>query len=306
MKVVMELLLLISNRNSFFIFVMIIVIFSCETMKKGEISIDYYNIGNEFYNDKQYKKAIEMYEKSIKYNPQNSQAILNLILSYQMDKQYDQVEILIKKYYTKKITDFDKKLLLTLGNNYYLMGSYQKALSTYILYVTDYESDPNGYFNIGLCYQKLGDSKNSIGYFLRAYEKDEKFVPTLYNIANYYYSQDEFEESRKFYKKLILIETNNPDLYYRLGLLEKNALQYKEAKDYFDKAINIKKDNPEYYIELAKVYAKGYSDKKLVLETLIKAFEYNYREFDKILSTEEFIVLKETKEFAELIKKYKF
>jgi tetratricopeptide (TPR) repeat protein len=275
-------------------------------MKKNEISVDYYNIGNEFHNNKQYKKAIEMYEKSIKYNPKNNQAILNLVLSYQMDKQYDQVEILIRKHYTKKISDFDKKLLSTLGNNYYLIGSYQKALSTYMLYITDYENEPDGYFNMGLCYQKLGDVKSSISYFTKAYEKNEKFIPALYNIANYHYTQDEFEESRKFYKKLVALETNNPDLYYRLGLLEKNALQYKEAKGYFEKAINITKDNPEYYIELAKIYAKGYSDKKLTLENLNKAFEYEYKEFDKILSSEEFIVLKETKEFAELIKKYKF
>jgi len=305
MKVVMELPLPILNRNSLFIF-LIIILFSCETMKKNEISVDYYNIGNEFYNNKQYKKAAEMYDKSIKYNPKNSQAILNLVLSYQMDKQYDQVEILIRKYYKKEVSDFNKKLLLTFANNYFLIGSYQKALSTYMLYITDYENEPDGYFNMGLCYQKLGDAKSSISYFLKAYEKNEKFVPALYNIANYYYMHDELEESRKFYKKLIAIETNNSNLYYRLGLLEAKALQYKEARDYFNKAISIAKENPEYYIELAKIYSKGYSNKKLVLENLTKAFEYNYKEFDKILSTEEFIVLKETKEFAELIKKYRF
>jgi len=275
-------------------------------MKKDEISVDYYNIGNEFYNNKQYKKAIEMYEKSIKYNPKNNQAISNLVLSYQMNKQYDQVEVLIKKYYKKEVSDFGKKLLLTLGNNYFLIGSYQKALSTYLLYIADYENDPNGYFNMGLCYQKLGDVKSSISYFLKAYEKDEKFIPALYNVASYYYTQNDFEESRKFYKKLVSIETNNSDIYYRLGLLEKNALQYKEARDYFEKAISITKDNTEYYIELAKIYAKGYSDKKLTLENLTKALESGYKEFDKILSSEEFIILKETKEFAELIKKYKF
>ncbi len=299
------LLLLILNRNSFIFILSIILLFSCETMKKSEISVDYYNIGNEFYSKKEYKKAIDMYSKAVKYNEKNSQAILNLILSYQMDKQYDEVELLVKKYYKKEISDFDQKLLLTLGNNYYLIGSYQRALATYSLYVTDYEKDPNGYFNMGLCYQKLGDQNSSISYFLKAYEKDEKFLPALYNIANYYYTKGEFEESRKFYQKLVALETNNADLFYRLGLLENKALQYKEARDYFNKAIAIVKDNPDYYVELAKVYAKGYSDKKQALENLTKAFENKYRDFDKILSAEEFIVLKETREFADLIKKYK-
>ena len=281
------------------------LIFSCVTIKtKNNVAIDFYNLGNNYLEIKDYKNAIESYKKSLEFNPKLKETIFNLVLCYQYIKEYDKVEELIIKNFKKVNNTFTKKMLMLLGNNYYLKKDYEKAIKTYTEYIEIYPEDVNCYFNLGLTYLKLLNNKKAIETFLEAYRKDNKHIPTIYNIGNFYYNNEDYKNSFYYFSLLEELDKKNPDIYYRLGDLEFIMEEYEHSKIHLLKAIELDEENPDYYILLAKVYAKGYKDRKKTLEYLEKAFINGFKDTGYLKTSEEFILLKQFNDYNNLLKKY--
>jgi tetratricopeptide (TPR) repeat protein len=291
----------------FFPIMLIFVIFlaSCITLKtKENVAIDYFNMGNNYFDNKDYAKAASCFEKSIDYNNNFNDAIVNLVISYQKNKDYDKVQQNIIKYFKKVDPKSKKKLQMALGNNFFLSENYEKALSIYNDYKESYPDDANSYFNIGLTYLKLNDEKKALSFFLQSYEKDSKFIPAIYNIASYYYNNKNYKDSYNYFSILEDLDKNNPDIYYKLGLIEYDKEEYQASKKHLSKAIEIKTDIADYYVALAKVYAKGYNDKIKTIENLELAFKNNFKDLVLLQSIKEFKLLYEFKDYKDLLKKY--
>jgi tetratricopeptide (TPR) repeat protein len=293
------------TNNLILIVLSFCIIAGCASIKtKSEVAGDYFNLGNEYYSMKNYKKAIEEFEKSLEYNKSFQDAKINLIISYQLDGQYDKSEKLIIDNYKALNTDFNKKLLLLLGNNYFYKQNYDKAVKTFNLYIESTPGKPEGYFNLGLTYQKLNDNDNTIKYFLLAYNADGKFIPVVSNLASYYYDRKKYDDSLVYYRILVELDKANPDVYYKLGLLEMQKEEYEISRDSFNKAIELDQKNPEYYLSLAKVYAKAFNNKAKTISYIEKALILGYKDFNSLKAQPEFLILNEYADFKDLIRRY--
>ncbi len=282
-----------------------IILFSCASLKTIEtLGNDYFNVANEYFILKNYKKAIEFYEKALSYNKNIKEAKLNLILSYQNNKEFEKAENLIKKEYKEKVDDFNKKLLLLLGNNYYLQEKYNIAVKIYKAYTELYSDDINGFFNLSLTYLKLGNEEDFLKSLLECYRLNSKFIPALFNIGDYYFNKNDFNNALKYYKELAEIEKNNPEVYYKISFIQFNKEEFDDAKVNILQAIKLDEKNKNYHILLARIYAKGYKDKKNTLASLENAFQNGFNDLSYINSQTEFNILKEFKEYLELLKKY--
>jgi tetratricopeptide (TPR) repeat protein len=294
------------------IFILLSVTFtamSCVTIKtQRTVAIDYYNLGNEYFTLGKYKEASDAYSESLNYDDKNAKAILNLILSYQKQNNHTDAEKLIIKEYNRRFSGVDKEqLLILLGNNYFHKKEFELAEKTFLLFTDTYPSNERGWFNLGLTYLKLGNSEKALENFLNSYKKKNNFAPAIYNIASYYYGIEDIKQSLFFYKKLSSLSEakDDPEVYYRLGLIEFKRKEFELARDRISQAIAKDNTNPDYYIALARVYAEGYKNKNKSLENLEKAFENNYKDFSNLNAIEEFKILKNYQEYEDLIEKYK-
>lgn len=298
--------ILINVSKFISIILLIFILFSCVSLKtKKNVAIDYYNLGNDYMGLKKYKEAIVSFNRSLEYNPSSIDTILNLIISYQLNKEYSKVEKNIIKYYKKGNLEHNKKMLMLLGNNFYLQGKYNQSIKTYNEYITSYPNDVNAYFNIGLTYTKLSDYVNSLSYFLLAAEKsNNKHIPSLYNIADYYFRNEDFDNSFFYFSILEKLDNKNPDIFYRLAILEYKNEEYESARVHLDQAIKLDKKNKDYHLEIAKVYSKGYKNRLKTLEHLEKAFTNGFKDLKYLNSISEFKLLNEFDEYKKLLKKY--
>jgi len=287
------------------IFLIFLILFSCSTIKTNKnVAIEYFELGNEYYNLAKYDKAVTYFSKSLEYNSNNYDTIINLILSYQKLNKYDNAENIIYKNYKKTISDFSNKLLLLLGNNFYLQGKYNLALKTYEEYLNINKTDSNCLFNIGLSYLKLDEPDNAINYLLKAYDNKNDHIPSIYNIAEYYHSKKDYQKSINFFLLLEKLDSNNSDVFYRLGDLEYLLEEYELSKKHILQAIKLNSKVNSYYILLAKVYSKGYNDRVKTIESLEYAFKNNYTNLSELKTYSEFNLLFEYEEFKKLLKTY--
>jgi tetratricopeptide (TPR) repeat protein len=289
-----------------FLIILLFILFSgCTSIKtKEEVSGDFFNLGNEYFSLKNYKKAIESYNKALSYNSNFNQCVINLVLSYQMDKQYDKAEDLIIKRYKPLSDDYYKKLLILFGNNYFYIENYDKSLRTFQVYIESYPDEAIGYFNLGQIYLKLSDENNALKYFLEAFNKDKKFIPVIFNLANFYFEKHDYESSVGYLKLLIDLDKDNPAVYFKIGIIEYQIEEYEIARTNFNKAILLEPKNPDYYLALAKVYAKGFNNKAKAYENIEKALVNDYQDIKSIREQKEFSILLEYSDFKDLLRKY--
>ncbi len=293
-------------KKIFFLLLLISIIsFSCVSIKiRRQVAIDYYNLGNKYLVLKDYSNAILFFEKSLEYDSQAIETILNLIISYQLNTQYVKVEELIVKYYKKVKYEYSQKLLLILGNNFFYQKKYNQAIKTYDEYLLINSNDANCYFNMGLTYLNLLDEEKALFYFLEAYKKDNKHIPAIYDIAEYYFKYKDFENSIYYYSLLTELDAKNSDAFYKLGLSEYQVGEFDKARDHLLKAIEIDNKKNDYYILLAKIYSKGYKNKTKTIEYLVKAFKNDFKDLKYLKNIEEFKLLFEFEEFKQILKEY--
>ena len=283
----------------------IFVLSGCATIKtRTEVSKDYYNLGYLYFSMKKYTEAISAFEKSLEYNSSFKDAKINLIISYQMAGKYEKAEELIISNYKPTLNEFNRNLLLLLGNNYFYNKDYDRALKTFSIYTESYPDNAEGFFNLGMTYQKMNDEENTIKYLLESFKIDGKFIPTVFNLAVYYYDKEDYDSSLVYFRKLVDLDPQNPEVYHKLGLLEYKKEEYAIARDSFTKATDLDPKNPEYYISLARVYAKAYNNRTKTYSYIEKAFVLGYKDVKNIKTMPEFALMNEYTDFKDLLKRY--
>lgn len=299
-------LCLLKHVNKCLTLVLLLFCVGCVSLKtQKELSEEYYNLGNDYFDLENYSRASELYLKSLSYNKNSKNATINLIMAYQNNKKYDDAEKLIISRYEEKTDDYNKKLILLLGKNYFLTNNFNGAINLFKEYTNTYPNDVAGFYNLGLSFLKLGDASTALENFLKAYEIDNTFVPVLYNIANYYYNEKMYKDALPYVTALAQKESNNDMVLYMYAKILYEFGEYETALEYAKKCYTIDSKNEDYYLLTARIYAKGFEDKKNTLYFIDKALEAGYKP-SELVEVEEFAVIKETykNEYNELLRKY--
>lgn len=140
--------------------------------------------------------------------------------------------------------------------------------------------------NIGLkktlagAYQKMQEFEAAVSIYKKLIdEADIKDVSQLqYEISNIYsnwgmylFLQKENDECFKRFQSALKYYTQNPEIYYRMGCINKEIKNINEAISNFKKAIDLDSENVEYYYEIAECYAavdNVYEQRRVLVESL--------------------------------------
>ncbi|MEY3305233.1 MAG: tetratricopeptide repeat protein [Pseudanabaena sp.] len=109
--------------------------------------------------------------------------------------------------------DCHRKSLNRLGNCYYSLGQYEKAIALYEQYhdiseeIGDRQGVANSLGNLGLCYDSLGQYEKAIAYLQQCLEIKEEMgdrqgvASSLGNLGNRYYSLGQYEKAIAYHQK---------------------------------------------------------------------------------------------------------
>lgn len=91
------------------------------------------------------------------------------------------------------------------------------------------------------------------------------------NWAAYLFSQNEIDECFKKFAVALKYHDQNPDTYYRLGIINKEIKNFNESIKQFKKAIELDPNNSAYYDSIAECYQEIdsiYEQKKALIDSL--------------------------------------
>ena len=243
----------------------------------------YLRIGEQyaFFTRKEYKKALEYYEKAKAIDPTYVQTYIHISEVYLSQKQNDKaIEVF------KKSIEIDS----TFGNGYSTIGQ------TYFIYIKDYEkaipyflkgiefnqtkmSEEYLYYDLGRSYYTLGKYELAVPHLLKALEINPKHSWSFLNNYSLGYS---YKKLQQFIHAIFYLENAqeiNPedkDVYTELGYTYNELGELDESVRNYLLAIEKNPENDLAYHNIGEVFLKkGLFDKGL--EYLLKGKEVNSR-----------------------------
>ena len=189
------------------------------------IGSEYFNMGVEFYNKKQFDQALGLFEKSKKINEtflgKDTLATFNAALC----------AVTLKD--TKKAKLYLEQLIK--------MNYKQTTIYTQLSNIYKAEGDTTKAFNI--------------------LEKGRKQFPNDLNIIigqiNYYLSKGKSKEAQDLLDVAVSKDPNNPNLHFAIGVNMDEVGNFVEAEKSYKKAIEIKQDFFDAYYNLGALYVNS-------------------------------------------------
>lgn len=187
-----------------------------EAAQQAEVS----KLFAEAYNEKDYKKQIELYTKLIDLDPNLAPAYFNR------------------------------------GCAYYNLAKYDNALNDFNNAIELNPTDPNGYSNRGAIYVNLGNDVAALRDYNRALEIDPNHAASFNNRANVYLRQRKIKQAMADIRQAFKIknENANADQYDTRGCIYFEMQEYDSAIKDFTKAIELNPIKKEFYENRAKAY----------------------------------------------------
>ncbi len=228
----------------------------------------YNDLGNAYYSNGQYEKAIEQYQKAIKVKPEWVY-YSNIGDSYRALREWEEAI----KHYQKalEINPNDDWSHNALGIAFYSkpIPEYDKAVEHYTKAIL-IKPTAVYYVNLGDAYMATGNSGEAIDYYNEASALEPENPNYYSSIGDVYRIQGNWDEAIKYYEKALNINPDNDLVNNNLGFTyysKAEAYQvseyYQTAVEYYQRAISSgQKDNSAklnlatYYLNLGDAYRK--------------------------------------------------
>jgi Flp pilus assembly protein TadD len=186
--------------------------------KDGTLASDvlnYFNSGVTFYNQKEYLKAIQAYQKVIELDPAYVEAYNNLGIIYQMMGDVDRAFGAYQK--ATEINPKYEKGYNNLGILLLLKGRYEEALEAFQKALAINPNNIESHINLGILFMKKGQSDEAIESYQKALAIDPLHRETHYNIALLYEQLENFELAIGHYQQFIQLSSkSNSELVLRV------------------------------------------------------------------------------------------
>ena len=241
-------------------------------LKKFPEYVLLYNLlGSSYQSNGEYKKALNIFNKGLRYDPKNLALINNLATNYKNLLQYDKAE----KLYNDAI-NIDPKYVnayVNLGN---LKRDVNKLDEAILLYKKARKITPQNVvilYLLSLANQGLGNFTESIELAKLALDINPKFTKADHLIAQSMKYENENEHYQKMIDKFDNLNLNDDekiDLYFALSKANEDQNKIEKSFQFLRKGNNLKKNILKYNVD----------DDISLIEKIIEIFKnVNFAEF---------------------------
>jgi Flp pilus assembly protein TadD len=175
----------------------------------------HFNSGVTFYNQKDFSKAIQAYQKVIELDPTYVEAYNNLGIIYQMIGDVDRAFGAYQK--STEINPKYEKGYNNLGILLLLRGRYEEASEAFQKALAINANNIESHIHLGILFKKKGQWQEAIESYRRALAIDPLHRETHYNIALLYEQLEDFELAVGHYQQFIQLSSkSHPELVSRV------------------------------------------------------------------------------------------
>ncbi|MBC8287754.1 MAG: tetratricopeptide repeat protein [Nitrospinae bacterium] len=221
----------------------------------------HFNRGVEYYDSRQYSKAIEEYKLALRKNPNDTFSMYNLAVAYQDQDKTDQAENLYQDIL--KITE-DTFSRINLAGIHYNKGNPDEAFNQLEIAANNNPDSAHPLSVLGEFKEREGKFPEAEQKYLKALSIDNQHALTHYRLGRLHLKLEKFATGIEHLKQSIDLETENPTYLEALGAEYERSGDHLEAVNFFERVSVLEPDRLEIYVKLGDLYKK----KKMYQEAL--------------------------------------
>ena len=173
--------------------------------------LTYFNSGVSFYNQREFSKAIQAYQKVIELDPTYVEAYNNLGIIYQAMGEVDRAFVAYQK--STEINPRYEKGYNNLGILLLLKDRYEEALEAFQKALAITSNNIESHINLGILFKKTGQWEKAIESYQRALAINPLHRETHYNMALLYEQLENLDLAIRHYQQFIqLSQKSHPEL----------------------------------------------------------------------------------------------
>jgi len=151
----------------------------------------------------------------------------------------------------------DEENLRKIGETYYNLGDFKKAINFYNQYLTTIDSENYVIWNkLGLAYKDLRKNKEAIDAFKASLGYKQDFDEAWANLANLNSNEKNYDQAIQQYKHACKINSNNKEYWFELAQCQIQKKLYTGAVKSLKKALLIDRNYDEAWENMVAVYKK--------------------------------------------------
>ncbi len=189
-----------------------------------------------------FQKALQIWLEVIKKDPENVTVLTRIADSYRKIRDFTQS----REYYYRVLSlePTNPFALIGLGHLYYDFKDYREALKAWEqVYNTDPKhADVRILTSLGNCHRKLKTYEKGIPYFMKVLEVEPQNFYALFGLADCYRGLNDPEKSLYFWEKILEFDSKNKVIMTRVGDALRQMGRFQEAQEYYNRALNIEYD----------------------------------------------------------------
>jgi Tfp pilus assembly protein PilF len=191
--------------------------------------LNQFNLGVQFYNQREISKAIQAYKKVIEMDPSYIEAYNNLGIIYQ---ELGDFENALKAYQKSiEINSQYEKAYNNLGILFYLKDRYEEALEAFQKALAINPNNIESYINCGILFKKKGEWDKAIESYRKALAINPLHGETHYNIALLYEQMENVELAIGHYQTFIQLSSKtHPELVSKVERHVNNLMKERKGK----------------------------------------------------------------------------
>jgi len=175
----------------------------------------HFNSGVHFYNQREFSKAIQAYQKVIELDPTYVEAYNNLGIIYQMLGDVDKAFGFYQK--STEINPRYEKGYNNLGILLFLKGRYEEAQEVFQKALAINPNNIESHINLGILFKKKGEWEKAVGFYQEALAINSLHRETHYNLALLYEQLENLEMAITHYQQFIQLSSKSyPELVLKV------------------------------------------------------------------------------------------
>jgi len=243
---------------------------------------DYINRGLYYFEKDQLNNAKYFFYNAKELMPDKSDSYINMAAISMKRKNFETAIMVLEK--SLKLADETKQdvIFCNLGSCFQKLSRYQEAIDYYnkALFLNPELSD--ALLNLGILYLKQGKEDIALIDILKArvifkeqgrkdivrscdetlfsiiknHKEDKKLAQKLLQEGSLSFENKRTEEAIALLKVSILLNPDNQENYYRLGVVYTNSRDFDEALNCFDKTIKLNPQNVRAYMNMGAIFGE--------------------------------------------------
>ena len=248
------------------------------------------NLGIEYYERKEGKKAKSLFQQAINIQPLYEKAYYNLGNFYRSQQQFQHALEMYKK--AAQIRPKNFKAHNNLGNAYAMQKLYKQAIKSYRRAIKLKPRYAQAHNNLGNAYRSTGRVNLAVTHYQKAIRIKLRYTDAYCNLAHAYSDLKQYEKAIQYYKYALWSNPDHAQSHYSLGALYARMGSYDQAIHEFTQVTKNQPRSPEVphakgfyaqptetlivlksYLNLGTIYLENLNDKQKAIHYFKKCLE---------------------------------